>query len=207
MRTNLAHARRRPLRASRVQDGDYFAFEGGLNLVDTPLKLRPGQLLATKNYEPGVRGGYRSLKGYERYDGHAEPSQANYWVLRYEQATAVPSVGQEVTGAAGNAIVLAVVESQPVTVINLASSSDDFTTWTPVGGATVTANVAAHPIDGNATADRITEPVGLAESGIERTHAKETNAITYWVSWYVQANGRSRGLLEVSSPTVPGNRA
>lgn len=206
MRT-LVTARRRPLRATHVQDSDYFAFEGGLNLVDTPLKLRPGQLLATKNYEPGVRGGYRSVKGYERLDGRPEPSQANYWILNYERATSVPGIGVELTGAAANAIVLAVVEQQPVSVVNLASGSDALSTWTPFGSATVATNVFPHPIDGNATADRITEPAGIATSGVSRTFAKATDALTYWASWYVHANGRSRGVLTLGSPTVSGNRA
>lgn len=65
-------------RRSAVQDNDYFPLQGGLNQEDSPLNIRPGECLASKNYEPGIRGGYRRVDGFERYDGQLAPSAAAY---------------------------------------------------------------------------------------------------------------------------------
>lgn len=80
-------------RGTRVYVGDLFAFEGGLNLVDPPLKVLPGHLIGAKNYEPGVRGGYSRVDGYERFDGRPSPTRADYWTL-------------EITGVTGNPFVI-----------------------------------------------------------------------------------------------------
>lgn len=207
---NLAQARRRRIGGSRVDDTDYFPFEGGLNLVDTPLKLRPGQVLASKNYEPGIRGGYRSLMGYERFDGRLEPSQASYWLLEYEQATLLATVGQVVNQENGaNAIVLAVVEEQPITIINLATFSEDFSPsggWT-AGNATVLTNVVSNPITDTVTADFIREDTNLTPHAIAREVTKPAGQFTYWLSFLVHAQGRTRGRVRVASAINAGNFA
>lgn len=68
-------------RRTRVRPNDMIAFGGGLNLVDPPIMMKPGHLLGCKNYEPGVRGGYSRVEGYERFDGRASPTRADYWAL------------------------------------------------------------------------------------------------------------------------------
>lgn len=203
--TNLARARRRIL-PSRVNDSDYFPFEGGLNLVDTPLKIRPGQLLATKNYEPGIRGGYRSVKGYERYDGHTEPSQAQYWLLGYKSATQVAPVGAILSQGASNAVVLKSEVTQPVTTINLLSGSEDLSTWTASGG-TIATNQSPNPINGDLTADLLREGSGLNEFIATRTLTKPAGEQVYWLSMYVRAGGRSRAQIQVGSVALPANYA
>lgn len=87
-----------------IRTGDYYAFDGGLNLEDPPSEVKPGELLGVMNYEPGVRGGYRRWDGYERFDGHASPFNTPYLSL----ATAEdyqPGEGEAVTeqgtGASG----------------------------------------------------------------------------------------------------------
>ena len=115
---DLARARRRRIRASHVEDRDYFAFEGGLNLVDTPLKMRPGQLLACQNYEPGIRGGYTRVDGYERYDGRVQPSQAMYWMVRYVNEVAVATAGATITGGTSGATGVLLFNVQSATVSN-----------------------------------------------------------------------------------------
>jgi hypothetical protein len=205
---DVARARRRPLRGSRINDSDYFPFEGGLNLVDTPLKLKPGQLLASKNYEPGIRGGYRSIIGYERLDGRTEPSQAQYWQLDYDGATRVPVVGSVINQANGaNAVVLAVAESQPVTIVNLFTLSEDFSVsagWTATH-AEVVSNVAPAPVADRSTVDFLREDTDLTEHSITRTLAKAAGAQMYWLTFYAHAQGRTRGQIEVSSIASPGN--
>lgn len=114
---DLRRARRRLL-PSRVNDRDYFSMEGGLNQADTPLRLRPGQLLACSNYEPGVRGGYTSMEGYERFDGRTAPSDASYWLLDYDGGSGpLPSAGDTVTGLTSGAtgIVLTTVATDSAT--------------------------------------------------------------------------------------------
>lgn len=112
---DLRRARRRQPQRSRVNEQDYFAFEGGLNLVDTPLKMKPGQLLACQNYEPGIRGGYVRVDGYERYDGRTQPSQASYWIVRYTAEVVTAAPGVTITGGTSGAtgILLFNVETTP----------------------------------------------------------------------------------------------
>ena len=90
-------------------------FGGGLNLVDSPLKVKPGALLAATNFEVTLRGGYKRFTGYERYDGHFRPSDATYWILNFDGATAAITEGDIVTGLSssetGEALIDAVVTS------------------------------------------------------------------------------------------------
>src|SRR5262245_27095454 len=48
---------------------------GGLDLVTPPIAMPPGKAISACNYEPDVAG-YTSFGGYERFDGHARPSDA-----------------------------------------------------------------------------------------------------------------------------------
>ncbi len=103
---NVVEARRYARRIpNMVDDTDYFSMQGGLNLADTPLNLKPGQLLACKNYEPYTRGGYERIAGYERFDGHAKPSAAAYHVLKFDNGVPAqyPFVGNTVTGLTSGA--------------------------------------------------------------------------------------------------------
>ena len=52
----------------------YYPFNGGLDVVTPALSVDPGFALAMVNYEPWFNGGYRRIDGYERFDGHAKPS-------------------------------------------------------------------------------------------------------------------------------------
>lgn len=54
----------------------YFPFNGGLDLVTPALSVDPGFSLAMANFECWFNGGYRRVDGYERFDGHAKPSNA-----------------------------------------------------------------------------------------------------------------------------------
>jgi hypothetical protein len=52
----------------------YFPFEGGLNIVDPVMSLKPGELVAANNFEVDLRGRYKRTDGYERFDGQTLPS-------------------------------------------------------------------------------------------------------------------------------------
>ena len=56
----------------------YYALEGGLDVVTPPLTIRPGSALAMVNFEPWYQGGYRRVPGYERFDGSPKPSDATF---------------------------------------------------------------------------------------------------------------------------------
>lgn len=105
------------IRASKVVADDYYAFGGGLNLVDPPYSIKPGECLQARNYEPYTRGGYARVDGFERFDGQAKPSQAQYWILNFTTLTGAFSAGQTVLGgtSAATGIVQAIVLGTPST--------------------------------------------------------------------------------------------
>ena len=72
------HGRRN--KGSRVHTRDKVVLTGGLNLVQSASKIKPGELLVAKNYEPYfVDGAYKRVSGYERFDGQPQPHKADYW--------------------------------------------------------------------------------------------------------------------------------
>ena len=104
-------------RRSAVQDSDYYHLAGGLNTIQTPLQLQPGELIACLNYECRTLGGYRRFQGYERYDGHPAPSSAQFWQLEYTLSGTNPTVGQTITGGTSGAtgVLLAAPATDPST--------------------------------------------------------------------------------------------
>lgn len=81
---------------------DYFPLGGGLDLLTPAIALKPGQVTDAQNYEPQISGGYRRINGFERYDGHAAPTGANYWMVPVS-LTGTVNVGDTVTGASSGA--------------------------------------------------------------------------------------------------------
>ena len=79
----------------------YFPLEGGLNEVDPPLKLKGGELYGVLNYEPGVRGGYSRIEGYERLDGQHSPAEADYWLVNFDAGTTAILAGDEIANVSG----------------------------------------------------------------------------------------------------------
>ena len=112
---------RRSTRARRPNNKvvpKYFALKGGLNLVDAPITMPPGQVLAAVNYELLSRNGYRRIDGYERFDGQTSPIDASYWILDFDTGAdpsgpfSAPPDGSIVTGITSGAtsIILSMVE-------------------------------------------------------------------------------------------------
>lgn len=66
---------------NRRVETDYIKFFGGLALNTPILSMKPGAALDAVNYEPGVRGGYQRIDGYERFDGRPSPAAATYVYL------------------------------------------------------------------------------------------------------------------------------
>ena len=81
----------RQITPSRLES-TYFPFEGGLNMVDPSLARKPGELVAAKNFEIDIRGRYRRVDGYERFDGQTLPSDITYYRIPFTIGTARDSV-------------------------------------------------------------------------------------------------------------------
>ena len=115
----MTKLRNRNILPSRLQSS-YFAFEGGVNMVDPSLSLEPGELVAADNFEIDIRGRYRRIDGYERFDGQTLPSEITYYRIPFTLGTArdsvfdsafstafdmqIPSTGDLVKGATSGAI-------------------------------------------------------------------------------------------------------
>ena len=82
---------RRSLKPSGLQSS-YFPFEGGVNLVEPALSMRAGELVSSDNFEVDVRGRYRRLDGYERFDGQTLPSAITYYRIPFTLGTSRDSV-------------------------------------------------------------------------------------------------------------------
>lgn len=60
---------------------DRFTMQGGLDLSTPYIKRDPGSLLQSQNFECDTDGGYRVMRGYERYDGRPSPSQSDLYAV------------------------------------------------------------------------------------------------------------------------------
>ena len=115
----MSKLRDRRIPPTRLQS-TYFPFEGGVNMVDPSLSLEPGELVAADNFEIDIRGRYRRIDGYERFDGHILPSDITYYRIPFTTgysrdsvfdmafSTAfdmqIPSVGDMVKGETSGAV-------------------------------------------------------------------------------------------------------
>lgn len=91
----------RPVNLPKV-NYDLINLNGGLDQVTPTLSLPPGFARRAANFECSINGGYTRIAGYERYDGHANPSDANYNVLICA-LTGTVAVGNTVTGVTSTA--------------------------------------------------------------------------------------------------------
>ena len=89
-------------------------------MVDPSLSLEPGELIAANNFEIDIRGRYRRIDGYERFDGQTLPSEITFYRIPFTVGTAkdsvfdsafstafdmqIPSTGDLVKGAESGAI-------------------------------------------------------------------------------------------------------
>jgi len=91
---------------------EYTPLGGGLDLASSPMAVKPGRLEQCLNYEEvfGLQG-YRAIKGQERFDGRASPSDAEYTILTFDAGDAAIAVGDTVTGASASGRVVSVTLS------------------------------------------------------------------------------------------------
>lgn len=111
--------RKRRLPKMRRQSSDHFDFGGGLNLIDSPLSVQPGQCSGAINYEMGFTGGYRRIDGYAIFDGRPD-ADTDYDLLAYGAASRfrkdldtgnrIQQVGSDINGATAAGELLAFTE-------------------------------------------------------------------------------------------------
>lgn len=112
----------------------------GLDLISPPGYAKPGTCRFALNYEAEFGGGYRSLEGYERYDGRPAPSDAQYFVFEADAGFA-PSVavGDVVTGATSSAggTVIWISDDRKKLAVSKKTGASQFTTENLFEGVTL----------------------------------------------------------------------
>lgn len=81
---------------------DTVELAGGVDEVSIPVAMQPGMLIACRNFEPGINGGYKRIAGYERFDGRPSPHKAVYEILTVD-LIGTPAIGDVVEGATSGA--------------------------------------------------------------------------------------------------------
>lgn len=86
-----------------------FPLKGGLDLVTPPMSLAPGAARDALNWEVSVTGGYSQILGYERFDGHASPTDAVYGIVVLSSVAGL-AVGNTLAtaGATASGVVIAI---------------------------------------------------------------------------------------------------
>lgn len=51
---------------------------GGVDMITPQILVKPGTCIFASNYEPDINGGYRRIRGIERFDGTRQPHKAEY---------------------------------------------------------------------------------------------------------------------------------
>ena len=80
--------------------------KGGLNTTSPDDEIAPGQAIHAVNVEQGLRGGYRRIDGYERFDGRALPSSVSYWKVACSALTVAIVAGQVLTIGSATAVTM-----------------------------------------------------------------------------------------------------
>lgn len=92
--------RRRPTGDQWKQD--YFPLGGGLDQRSSALAIKPGRMVQGINVEEVFgQQGYRTIRGYERFDGRPSPSACNFAAQPFDTGTAAIAAGDVVTNPSG----------------------------------------------------------------------------------------------------------
>lgn len=112
---------------------DYFALKGGLNQTSPPLTMPPGFAVDAINWECDINGGYSRIKGYERYDGHAQPSDALLYTIPTSTAGAW-NVGDTITGGSSGATATYIATTASGLIVTKVTGTFAAEPLTPGGG-------------------------------------------------------------------------
>lgn len=129
---------------------EFIEFKGGLDVASPMVAIPPGFVRSAVNVEEDINGGYASIMGYERYDGHASPSNAVYYALTFSVQGTV-AVGDTITGATSAATGKVIAITDTAFVLTKVTG-----TWeaenTTEGGATVDGPVTGGGFSGDTAA-------------------------------------------------------
>ena len=81
---------------------DLIRLSGGLDQVTPTLSLQPGVARDAVNFECSITGGYTRIAGYERFDGHPNPSDADFTQIEVNVTGSI-AVGDTITGVTSGA--------------------------------------------------------------------------------------------------------
>lgn len=81
---------------------EIFPLVGGVDMITTPIMIKPGAAIFSQNFEPDINGGYRRMKGIERHDGRPRPSDGLYYIVVCS-VTGTVAVGNTITGVTSGA--------------------------------------------------------------------------------------------------------
>lgn len=122
-------------------------FKGGLVTNLSPLQLginMPGSARVLRNFEPSVEGGYRRVKGYDKYDSAAVPTFSGALVHGSGQTgTTLILANLSATPAAGDQFTIAGVTG----TYTVATSGVSYSTSTKRATLTLTTSLASSPAD------------------------------------------------------------
>jgi hypothetical protein len=116
---------------------DIIPFDGGLDITNSQLNLKPGAMIACQGFEIANSRGYSSCLGYERYDGHTKPSDAIF--TRLTGVNSDLAVDDELTQGATTADVLAIVGTYVYVFVKTGVFVNGVATNGGVGTITITA--------------------------------------------------------------------
>jgi len=127
------------------KSSEFIQFKGGLDVVSPPITIPPGFIRAGQNIEEDIYGGYKSLSGYERFDGRPAPSAAVFSVLPFSTAGTV-AVGNTITGATSGATgkVIAITSTEFI----LTKTTGTFVTESASSGSAVVGPATANGAGG-----------------------------------------------------------
>lgn len=91
----------------------YVQLQGGLDQLTPILQLKPGVVRDALNFEQSINGGYTRIAGYERFDGRAAPSVANYFSMTVAQLGPILA-GNVIVGVSSGATAV-VLSNTPLT--------------------------------------------------------------------------------------------
>lgn len=215
----------------------YAAWElkGGWDQITPTLSIDPGALREVQNFEVAIGGGYTRIAGYERYDGHAKPSDATYSIVQVTSFTNTPSTGQTLTGftsgATGTIIAVGtdyvaltkttgsftVPETVQVGLTVIGTTTTSTTSLTSLQNAqylNLAADVYRALISAPPGSGPIRGVMGLSVGGTDNVYAFRDNAggtaVNLWrasASGWTQVNMKNEVSFTTGSVTTPADGA
>tara|TARA_R110000751_G_scaffold35354_8_gene86983 strand:+ start:875 stop:2587 length:1713 start_codon:yes stop_codon:yes gene_type:complete len=115
-----------------------FACQGGLVLNRSTFTMEPGQAFELVNFEPDIKGGYRRINGYNKWNSNAVPLTANnnerVLMSAFFEGEIIAARGEKVYRATDSTTLLDGALSNSATTITLDSTTVFSTTGTIIIG-------------------------------------------------------------------------